>query len=185
MGDRTAPRARAVVRTIVTWSMGAVLVVAAAVGVVAILVPAITGSTAFTVLTSSMQPTLPPGTFIVVRGTPVDELAPGDVITFQLRSGEPEVVTHRIVEVHRTTDGEPLFVTRGDANPTPDPAPVRAVQIRGELWYAIPWIGWLTRLVTGDLRAVIVPLVAAGLAVYAVWMFVGAARSRRRERTAM
>jgi len=183
MGDRTVARARAVARTIVPWFMGAVLIVAAAVGVVAILVPAVTGSAAFTVLTSSMQPTLPPGTFIVVRATPVDELAPGDVITFQLRSGEPEVVTHRIVEVHRTADGEPLFVTRGDANPTPDPAPVRAVQIRGELWYSIPWIGWLTRLVTGDLRDAVVPLVAAGLGVYAVWMFLAAARGRRQQRT--
>lgn len=163
MGEQRMPRARAVARMVVTWVMGGVLVVAAGVGIVAILVPAVTGATAYTVLSGSMQPSLPPGTLIVVRETRVTDLAPGDVITFQLRSGEPAVVTHRIVEV---------------------PELVRDVQVRGTLWYAVPWVGWLSRVVTGEARALVVPLVAAGLGTYAVWMFVSAARSRRRERAA-
>ncbi len=85
---------------------------------------ALTGSTPYTVLTSSMEPTYPPGTLIVVKPQDADSLRVGDAITFQWESGKPDVVTHRIIAVQRTAKGELRFTTQGDANSSPDPRPV-------------------------------------------------------------
>lgn len=148
------------------------------VAALAVIAPLLSGARPMTVLTGSMEPKLPVGTLIVVRPTDPDELRVGDVITYQLRSGEPEVVTHRIVAI--TTDGEErTFATRGDANPSPDAAPVREVQIRGRLWYAIPYLGYVNTIINGELRPWVIGIVAAALFVYAAWMIVSGVRDRR------
>ena len=185
-GPSTPPRAgglvRAVLRSIATGVSAAALIFFAAIGVAAIIVPAVTGSTALTVVTSSMEPALPPGTMVVVRPTPIDEIKPGMVLTYQLRSGEPTLVTHRVQQRQELADGEVVFITRGDANNQPDQDPVREVQIRGTVWYAIPFIGWVTNGVTGDVRALVIPVIVVGLLAYAVWMAISALRDRRRSR---
>lgn len=73
-------------------------------------------------------------------------------------------------------------MTRGDANPSPDPGWVQEVQVRGTLWYALPWVGWVPQLITGELRAVIVPVLVGALGVYAVWMIVSGLRERSARR---
>ena len=75
----------------------ALLMVAVFAALVLIVVPRATGSQTYTVLTNSMAPKFPPGTFLVVKPVDFDELKYGDVVTFQLYSGRPEVETHRIV----------------------------------------------------------------------------------------
>ena len=67
-----------------------------------------------------MKPSMPPGTLVVVRPTPVDEIGIGSVITYQVESGEPTVVTHRVVAQGIGATGEPVFRTQGDANDVPD-----------------------------------------------------------------
>lgn len=169
-----------VLRVLATGVVLAVLCLAVVVGAAAIVIPAVTGSTALTIQTGSMEPAYPPGTMVVIRPTPPEELAPGDVVTYQLRSGEAAVVTHRITQQLRAADGKLLFITQGDHNPVADPAPVQPVQVRGKLWYALPWIGWVATYVTGPWRAVVVPVAVGALFAYAAWMFVSAARDRRR-----
>ena len=154
--------------------------------VLVIVLPLMVGGSPLTVLTSSMDPKYPAGTLVVVKPTPASEIRIGDVITYQLYSGRPEVVTHRVVERISASDGTVSFVTKGDANATPDVNPVRDVQIRGTVWYAIPYLGWVNNWLTGERRAVVVPIVAAVLFAYAGWMvWTGVrdrARKRRRER---
>lgn len=161
-----------------------ILCVAVVVGVAAIVVPAATGSTALTIQTGSMEPTYPPGTMVVIKPTPAEDLRPGDVVTYQLRSGEATVVTHRITQQLRTAEGNLLFITQGDNNPVADQTPVQPVQVRGKLWYALPWIGWVATYVTGPWRAVVVPVAVGALFAYALWMFLSSARDRRRKRRA-
>ncbi len=136
-------------------------------GVAAIVVPAAAGATPMTVLTKSMEPTYPPGTLVIVKPLPVEDVSIGDVITYQIASGRPEVVTHRVVSIISTSDGERRFVTQGDNNAVPDALAVQPVQIRGEVWYAIPWIGYVNNLVTPELRSWLVPVIASGLFAYA------------------
>lgn len=152
-------------------------------GVAAIVVPAATGSTPMTVLTKSMEPTYPPGTLVIVKPLPTEDVSIGDVITYQIASGRPEVVTHRVVSIISTSDGERRFVTQGDNNAVPDALAVQPVQIRGEVWYAIPWIGYVNNLVTPELRSWLVPVIAIGLFAYAGVQLGHWFVARRRRRT--
>lgn len=160
------------------------LVILAAVAAVALAVaiPRIAGGTPYTVLTGSMEPDLPPGTLVVVRPVDAEDIALGDVITFQLESGKPTVATHRVVAVGTRLDGEQVFTTQGDANGIPDRNPVRAVQVQGRLWYSVPYLGHLNSVLTGRQRQSAVLVVAALLVGYAAFMFVAALRERMRRR---
>jgi signal peptidase len=150
----------------------------------AVLVPRLSGATPYTVLTGSMRPHLPPGTLVVVKPVDPDELQVGDVVTYQLESGESTVVTHRITSVDTRLDGKTVFTTQGDANDVPDPAQVLPVQVRGRLWYAVPYLGYVNNALNGAQRQVAVLVVSTALIGYAAFMFVGAVRDRRRSRTA-
>ena len=158
----------------------AIAVVVVIVGGIALLVgvvvPRLTGATPYTVLTDSMRPTLPPGTVVVTR--PSSQVALGDVITFQLKSGEPEVVTHRVDKIGFAVDGTPVYHTRGDANPAEDRAEVHPVQIRGVMWYHIPYLGYLTQALTGQQRNYITISFAALLVSYAAWQVTQQVRER-------
>lgn len=177
--DRTRPAALGRVGQAVAW---VVILVALSAVTVAVLIPRIGGATPYTILTSSMEPKYPAGTLIVTRPTPVEEIGVGTVITFQLRSGDPTVVTHRVSSVAYDSEGEPEFITRGDANDGDDLEPVKPVQIRGALWYAVPKLGWVNQAMDQDQRNTAVYAVAGGLGVYALMMFGGAMRERGRRR---
>lgn len=147
---------------------------------VAVVVPRLAGATPYTVLTGSMQPTYPPGTLVVMKPVPVEEIGTGDVVTYQRQSGKSTVVTHRVVAVGTRTDGEQFFTTQGDANNTADAEPVRPVQVKGRLWYAVPYLGYVNSALTGRQRQTAVLGVSTLLVGYAAFMFVGALRDRRR-----
>lgn len=146
----------------------------------AVLVPRVAGATPYAVLSSSMEPDLPPGTLVVVRPVDPTTLGVGSVITYQLESGEAAVVTHRVVSQTIDNDGEPLFRTQGDANNQADEAWVRPAQIKGELWYSVPYLGYANNLLTGQERQWAVYGVAALLLGYALFAFGTAARDKRR-----
>lgn len=179
MGRRRRNR---IIQTIGFGASGGILAFMILLAMLVIVVPLVTGSAPITVLTGSMQPKLPPGTLIVVKPTPVEEIRVGDVLTYQLRSGEPELVTHRVVQRIASSNGEIEFVTQGDANSAPDPKAVREVQVRGTVWYSIPLLGWVNTWLTGERRAVVVPVLAGLLFVYAGWMIYSGLRDGRRRR---
>ena len=168
------------VRRIVAWL---VILGLTAILVIAVVIPRIAGATPYTVLTGSMRPTLPPGTLVVVRPVDADDLGIGDVVTYQLESGRPAVVTHRIVGLGSTLKGERTFITRGDANDVADAAPVRTVQIRGEVWYSAPYLGYANNVLTGRQRQLAVYTLAGFLLAYATYMFTGSITDRRHSRS--
>lgn len=145
------------------------LVLAVLAALVLIAFPRVTGSYTYTVLTNSMAPGYPPGTFIVVKPTPFEELGIGDVITYQLESGKPAVVTHRITGVSATQEGEPTFVTKGDNNSVEDETPVREVQIRGKLFYAVPYVGFVANAAGHGDRNSVIQFAAISLVAYGVF----------------
>ncbi|MCR2815521.1 signal peptidase I [Microbacterium jiangjiandongii] len=158
-----------------------ILLLGIAVAVVGL--PAAVGGTAMTVLTQSMEPRLPPGSLVVIKPTPVDDIAVGDVITYQIRSGEAAVVSHRVVS-KTYADGELTFITKGDNNAAVDPEPVQAVQIRGTLWYSLPLLGWVNNALRGSDRTVVLAVAAGGLFLYAAGSVASVVREKRRARTA-
>jgi signal peptidase I len=163
---------RAVVWLVIVVGVAALLAVVA--------VPRLTGATPYTVTTGSMRPDYPPGTLLVVRPVEADRIRVGDVVTYQPESGNATVVTHRVVEVSHTLDGDVVLRTQGDANDVVDADPVRDVQVRGRLWYSLPWLGHVNRTLTGGGRTVALYLVVTGLLGYAAFMFAGAVRDRIR-----
>jgi signal peptidase len=159
----TTKNLRAVIGTALVSGLLAVVL---AIGVFAVVVPAVTGSATYTILTSSMKPNLPPGTFVVVQPRAAADLHVGDIITYQLVSGKPEVVTHRIVKVMVDSNASRAFIVKGDNNAVADLKPVRPAQIKGKVWYAIPFVGWIA-----SLRSTSLGLFALGIAGWALLLY--------------
>jgi signal peptidase len=146
----------------------------AAVITVAVLLPRAGGGTPYTVLTGSMRPHYPPGTLIVSKPVDPERIQIGDAITFQLKSGEPAVVTHRVIATRLGRDGKLEFLVKGDANSVQDKDPVRAVQVRGRLWYAVPYLGYANAILSGHQRQLATWAVGGMLAIYsALQLFQG------------
>ena len=148
-----------------------------------VVIPLVMGAQSYTVLTGSMRPGLEPGTLIAVRQIDPAEIRAGDVITYQLEPGRPEVVTHRVVGLNVSAGGETTFITRGDANNVDDALPVLPVQVRGVVVYAVPWLGHLNLLLQGTQKSILV--IVAGIAAIGYGVVVltrDAATSRRKKR---
>ena len=146
----------------------ACLLIAVFAALILIALPRLTGSSTYAVLTSSMEPRFPPGTLLVVKPHAFASLRTGDVITYQLESGKPAVVTHRIVSIGATQKGERIMITQGDNNDVRDAAPVREVQVRGKLFYAVPYAGFVANTL-GQHRGGATGIAAAALIAYGVF----------------
>ena len=183
MTTRRTDRHGGILGTILSGLSAGVLLLILGLGAITIVLPVLVGGMPLSVLTGSMRPHLPPGTLVVTKPTPVEEIEVGDVITFQIESGRSAVVTHRVIE--RSIDsasGEVRFTTQGDANNTPDPEPVRPAQIRGTVWYAVPYLGWVNQAIDGQTRSWAIPALAGALFVYAAWTFGTGVRDTLRRR---
>ena len=182
MSTTSTRRSREILRALLNGLSLGVLLIIVALGAVTIVVPAAVGGMPLSVLTGSMRPTYPPGTLVVISPAAPEEIGVGDVITFQIESGKPAVATHRVIA--RSTDsgtGEVRFTTQGDANNTPDPEQVQPAQIRGKVWYAIPYLGWANQAIDGGTSRWAVPALAGALFVYAAWT-VGSGLWERRQK---
>ena len=91
-----------------------------------------------TMISGSMRPTMDVGDMAIVRDVSTDSIKPGDIIQFWQNG---EMIIHRVVDVSGQGDDR-LFTTKGDANSEPDSALVSAGQVRGEVVFNIPEIGW-------------------------------------------
>ncbi|MGN7968017.1 signal peptidase I [Microbacterium sp. 22296] len=150
---------------------------------IAVVIPLLLGAQTYTVLTGSMQPGMPPGTLIAVRPTPLESVQVGDVVTYQIRSGSPAVVTHRVVGTSRSTGGERLLLTRGDANDADDP-PVQREQLRGTVVLAVPYLGYPGVVFGGEQRGAMLAAVGVIVVGYGLVLLVlDAARSTKRRRS--
>jgi signal peptidase len=178
--ERTKARGRRISGWVTGTIAGAVIVTICAVLAAAIAVPRLVGATPLTILTGSMAPGMPPGTLVVVKPIDPSDIAIGTVITYQLSSGDPTVVTHRVVAQGVNSKNQPIFRTQGDANDVADRAWVRPVQIRGARWYSVPYVGYASTVLNGSQRQQGVYLVGGVLLAYALVMFGSTARDRRR-----
>lgn len=86
----------------------------------------------------SMEPALRPGDVVITRETPTSEISAGDIIRFRIGGS---YVLHRVLRVE-TAEGRPVFVTKGDANNTVDPAVLES-QVEGKVVAVVPKVGWI------------------------------------------
>lgn len=90
--------------------------------------PGVFGVKPVVVLSGSMEPKIQTGDLILIQDTDTTSLKEGDVICY-LSSGK--AVTHRIISVSSGENGEPRYVTQGDANNAEDRLPVEPDQVQG------------------------------------------------------
>ena len=99
----------------------------------------IAGNSLFRVVTGSMEPTMPVGSILICRDTPIDDIREGDIVCFRSMgsAGVGKIITHRVVAVLQNGDGDTLLETRGDANLSADSNYVQADNLIGRVvWYA-------------------------------------------------
>lgn len=170
MPKRAASKSHGVLHYLGIGFGAGLLALVVLIGIVAIIVPAVAGATPMTVLTGSMSPAYPPGTLIIVKPVEARDIRIGDAVTYQIESDKPAVVTHRVVAITTGSDGRILFTTQGDANSAPDAQRVIPEQIRGTVWYGIPYLGYVNTAVNGEARGWLIPLIAGGLFLYAGYL---------------
>lgn len=121
--------------------------------------PEVFGYSTAVVVSGSMSGSIEVNDMVVIRRS--DSYQTGDVISFESGSN---LVTHRIVE--RTAEG---FITKGDANNTPDREPVIMDQIVGKVVLVIPGIGKILEYLRTPLGMTCLVLVGFALVEFPVW----------------
>lgn len=97
--------------------LGTVAILALTLGYVGLIV---LGYQPMTMITGSMQPTIPVGSLVVSHSVAPDTLEVGDVISFQKPIGAPGLDTHRIVSI-KSEGRKRFYQTKGDSNTIVDP----------------------------------------------------------------
>lgn len=87
-----------------------------------------------------MEPAIQTGAVVVVK--PAAEYNIGDVITFKGLAVDNALVTHRISDSY-AKNNEAVFITKGDANETPDKLEVKYDRILGRQLFSIPYLGYI------------------------------------------
>jgi signal peptidase len=124
------------------------------------------------IVSGSMEPTLDVGDLVLVRISGPVNLSVGSLIAFRLNS---TIVVHRLVGV----EGDRL-ITKGDANPEPDPFQVRRESLVGVVVGKIPKVGLLALAIQGSLR--LSEYLTVPVLVVAVTASLAAALAKRRSR---
>jgi signal peptidase len=101
------------------------------------------------VVSGSMEPVMYRGDIVIVDQNPTN-VQVGDIVVYHA-TWFNEPVIHRVIKKYKTTNGSTYLITKGDNNPTPDPAPAlfpdqvisKVVTLYGQP-LIIPKIGYIT-----------------------------------------
>jgi len=126
-------------------------------------VPDFFGIKPFIVLTGSMEPEINSGDLIISKTVDPNALGVGNIISFKEGNA---VVTHRIAEI-TDENGEPAFVTKGDANNARDTIPVTYSEVEGNYLLRIPKLGHLALFLQTPLGMIaLIGLPVLGIVIY-------------------
>lgn len=99
------------------------------------------GGRTFSIQSGSMEPAMSKGGLVGANPVSGDNLRVGDVITFMSPEDRDVTITHRIVELERSSEtGRQIITTKGDANDFPDP-PISESLVVGRSDLYIPYAG--------------------------------------------
>ena len=115
-------------------------------------VPQVLGYSVFRVMTGSMEPEIREDSLLVVKKTPPEDIAPGDVISFFSPDPmlEGAVNTHRVVRIEKES-GRIRFITKGDANVIEDTYPTDASALVGRVVFKSYGLGKVVSLLSNPL----------------------------------
>lgn len=94
------------------------------------------------VVSSSMEPAIGKGSFVLTRPVDAEEILVGDVIVFR-HTVAGEQTHQEIPIIHRVIEatGGNWFRTKGDANDVPDPYIVHTRDVIGRVCLHLPYLG--------------------------------------------
>ncbi len=127
-----------------------------------------------TVLSGSMVPAMPKGALVVVLPEALNEVRPGDIITYYLPNNQTSLETHRVKKILQS-GSNPIIQTKGDANQQPDPWRLRLLtQPAWKVWLILPGFGyvleWLRLSGMQFLATAIAPLILGVIWLRDVWI---------------
>ncbi|MDP2930537.1 MAG: signal peptidase I [bacterium] len=91
------------------------------------------------VQSGSMSPAIKMGSIVIVK--PVQDYKIGDVITFGEMTKTKAPTSHRIYDI-KVQAGEPMYITKGDANNAPDTREITKRDIVGKVLFSVPFVGY-------------------------------------------
>ena len=91
-----------------------------------------------------MRPSLDVGDIGIIAEVPADAIKIGDIIKY--RSEGDISIIHRVIDIQETETTR-HFITKGDANDSPDTEPVIPENVEGRLVFTIPKIGWISTVI--------------------------------------
>ena len=149
---------RVISKTLSTLLLAVVVLLAVLLGGVRLI-----GLTPYTVLSGSMEPTYHVGSVIYVTDVDPAELKAGDPITYTISGGV--VVTHRIESVENENTPSLAFRTKGDANDTPDSAPIPAAAVIGKPIFSIPYLGYVSEAIRNPAGLILIVVVCIAILI--------------------
>ena len=122
--------------------IGTAIIIIVIVLCLSLIIPRVFGISSYTVLTGSMEPSLPVGSVVYAKAIEPSLIETGDIVVFY--DGRSELpVTHRVVD-NQTEDSQ--LITKGDANDAADIAPIPYQNIIGKVVLHLPVLGRLLAL---------------------------------------
>ena len=120
------------------------------------------------VQTGSMSPTFAVGSLLVVAQVDPADVEPGMAITFEDPAAAGKLVTHRVVSLAPGA-ASLAFITKGDANATPDPQPVPARLVRGRVLWSVSQLGTVLDWLQWPRSFLLLVLLPAALLAWSEW----------------
>jgi len=116
-----------------------------------------------TVISGSMEPNIPVGSVVLIK--PANEYKKGDVITFNTGSKSKIPTSHRIVNT-AIQDGEIVYMTKGDANNSPDVDGIKKGDVIGKVLFHVPFVGFFVDFIKKPVGFFIFIIIPAIIIVY-------------------
>jgi signal peptidase len=107
-----------------------------------------------------MEPTIPDGSLLIIEPVAPSLIVRGDIIAFD-QTGRS--TTRRVIAVDAANVADPMFTTKADANPVPDPEPTHFPGSVALYRASIPLLGYLVAYVQAYWRLALLVIAAAVL----------------------
>lgn len=109
------------------------------------LAPSLFGFAFEPILGGSMEPAIKTGAMIAIGKVAPEEVQVGDIIGFRVE-GMDTPVCHRVIEIVETEEGIG-FLTKGDANESPDTWVVKPENLIGRVVFHLSWLGYIAKFI--------------------------------------
>jgi signal peptidase len=101
----------------------------------------------------------------VVIVKPVADYKIGEVITFGPYSKTKAPTSHRIYDI-KVVDGQPVYITKGDANNAPDAREIQKKDIVGKVLFFVPYMGYAVEFAKKPLGFALIIIVPAAIIIF-------------------